>query len=101
MKRTVRVEVLSRDRYRCRGCLHDSGEIHHILFRSQGGQDTSGNLITLCPSCHRRAHGTNGRQIDPEVLYAMIDQDIFTWERAEKELGRDLHVDSRLRQTPP
>ncbi len=93
MKHTVRSEVLSRDRYRCRGCLYNSGEVHHILFRSQGGLDEAWNLITLCPSCHRRAHGTNGKQIHPEVLYGMIEHDLFTWQRAEKVLSRGLYVD--------
>lgn len=60
-----------------------------------------GNLITLCPSCHRRAHGTKGRQIDPEVLYAMIDQDIFTWARAEKVLDRELYVESQPQSSQP
>jgi hypothetical protein len=91
MKTTVRAEVLERDRYRCRGCSSNSGEIHHIQFRSQGGPDEAWNLITLCPSCHRRAHGTNGRQIDPDVLYGMIEFDVFTWERAERVLSRDLY----------
>ena len=71
MKRSVRIEVLERDRYRCRGCMINTGELHHIQFRSQGGPDEASNLITLCPSCHRRAHGTKGRQVKPEFLKAM------------------------------
>ncbi len=30
--------------------------VHHIKFRSQGGSDTPGNLITLCEDCHDSLH---------------------------------------------
>lgn len=32
---------------------------HHIIFRSQGGEDTLENLITLCAHHHRRIHDRN------------------------------------------
>ena len=32
-------------------------EIHHIVFRSQGGKTELGNLLLLCRECHMRAHG--------------------------------------------
>ena len=31
-------------------------EVHHIVFLSQGGEDTVENAIALCPNCHRKAH---------------------------------------------
>jgi hypothetical protein len=34
----------------------DKLEVHHIIFRSNGGSDEEGNLITLCSSCHRALH---------------------------------------------
>ena len=33
-------------------------QIHHIIKRSCGGNDTPCNLITLCWRCHAEAHGT-------------------------------------------
>ena len=33
----------------------DTPEIHHIVPRSEGGKNTAGNLIVLCPNCHRKA----------------------------------------------
>lgn len=52
--------VLNRDNYTCqyyKGKHKDSKlEVHHILFRSQGGSDEESNLITLCHTCHKDLH---------------------------------------------
>lgn len=52
--------VLNRDNYTCQCCKgkhKDSKlEVHHIIFRSQGGSDEEGNLITLCHTCHKKLH---------------------------------------------
>jgi 5-methylcytosine-specific restriction endonuclease McrA len=35
----------------------DNGlDIHHIIFRSQGGSDDVENCACLCRKCHTRAH---------------------------------------------
>ncbi len=31
-------------------------DIHHIIYRSHGGEDEFGNLIALCRRCHTHAH---------------------------------------------
>jgi 5-methylcytosine-specific restriction endonuclease McrA len=31
-------------------------DIHHIVYRSQGGSDEVDNLIGLCRLCHQQAH---------------------------------------------
>lgn len=42
---------------KCQNCFTDVGlTAHHIIFRSQGGDDSFGNLVTLCENCHRYAH---------------------------------------------
>jgi len=55
--------VLNRDGYTCQCCKgkrKDSKlEVHHIIFRSQGGSDEADNLITLCHTCHKDLH--NGK----------------------------------------
>lgn len=60
--------VLNRDNYTCQYCKgkhRDSKlEVHHIVFRSQGGSDEEGNLITLCHTCHKDLH--NGK-INPKL----------------------------------
>lgn len=32
-------------------------EVHHQEYRSQGGDDSEKNLVTLCVACHTLAHG--------------------------------------------
>ena len=52
--------VLNRDNYTCQCCRgkhKDSRlEVHHIIYRSQGGSDEADNLITLCHTCHKALH---------------------------------------------
>ena len=31
-------------------------EVHHIVFRSNGGSDEENNLICLCKICHDKLH---------------------------------------------
>ena len=62
----TKAKVLDRDRYTCQCCKgkhkhKDSKlEVHHIIFRSQGGSDEEDNLITLCSTCHYNVH--HGKQ---------------------------------------
>jgi 5-methylcytosine-specific restriction protein A len=81
----VKSAVLRRDRYFCQDCGADFGgrrrkrfdhnarrgrggyvweslEIHHIIPRSKQGSDHPGNLMTLCPSCHRKY--TSGMMVE-------------------------------------
>ena len=52
--------ILNRDNYTCQYCKgkhKDSKlEVHHIIFRSNGGSDEHDNLITLCHTCHTDLH---------------------------------------------
>jgi 5-methylcytosine-specific restriction endonuclease McrA len=50
--------VLRRDGWRCQLCTSMSNlEVHHKELRSQSGEDSEQNLITLCVACHSLAHG--------------------------------------------
>lgn len=64
----TRAMVLNRDNYTCQYCKgrHKDGklEVHHIIFRSQGGSDEESNLVTLCHTCHENLH--NGK-INPKL----------------------------------
>lgn len=49
--------VVERDDQICSICGTGwSPEIHHIIFRSQGGPDEAWNLITLCKVHHQEVH---------------------------------------------
>lgn len=56
----TKATILNRDNYTCQYCKNkhkDSKlEVHHIIFRSQGGSDEHDNLITLCNTCHKNLH---------------------------------------------
>ena len=60
--------VLNRDNYTCQCCKgkHKCSklEVHHIVFRSQGGSDEESNLITLCHTCHKDLHS---EKINPKL----------------------------------
>jgi 5-methylcytosine-specific restriction endonuclease McrA len=34
-------------------------EVHHIVWLSKGGEDTTENTVALCPNCHRKMHVLN------------------------------------------
>ena len=55
----VKAYVLARDGYKCQcgksGCS-DQLEVHHVTFRSKGGSDAPGNLLTLCQKHHTSLH---------------------------------------------
>ena len=53
----LRRKILERDGWRCRACGSTAGlEVHHIQRRSQLGDDSDGNLITLRSDCHQAVH---------------------------------------------
>ncbi len=59
----VKEYVKSRDGHRCyfnktEKCTKRL-EVHHIVFRSNGGSDKPSNLITLCEKCHKKLHKGN------------------------------------------
>lgn len=53
-----REHALSRDKYTCQCCGAKKTrlEVHHIIYRSNGGTDDLDNLITLCEKCHKKVH---------------------------------------------
>jgi 5-methylcytosine-specific restriction endonuclease McrA len=56
--RRLMKRVLERDGWRCKKCGSlENLQIHHQIKRSQQGDDTLGNLVTLCAYCHLAEHG--------------------------------------------
>jgi len=56
----VKAYVLNRDHYQCQAKRaikhHPILNVHHLIFRSEGGTDTPTNLLTLCQQCHTDLH---------------------------------------------
>lgn len=56
----TKAKVLVRDNYTCQYCKGKKKssrlEVHHIVYRSNGGSDEEWNLITLCDECHAALH---------------------------------------------
>jgi hypothetical protein len=54
----VKAYVRARDNYTCQHC-GKSGigimlQVHHIIFKCNGGTDTPDNMVTLCDECHMK-----------------------------------------------
>jgi len=66
----LREYILHRDEHQCQNsnCKNTSKEpilqIHHIIFRDNGGTDTPSNLITLCDKCHASPNHKKGKLLD-------------------------------------
>jgi 5-methylcytosine-specific restriction endonuclease McrA len=55
--RKLAAEVLKRDAKTCQHCgCYTESPPHHVVYRSQGGDDSLGNLKTYCIRCHRAIH---------------------------------------------
>lgn len=55
----LRRVVLERDHEQCVACGRGGENIlqlHHLVYRSQGGTHTEENLATLCRDCHDDVH---------------------------------------------
>ena len=51
-------------------------ETHHIVWLSEGGEDTIENCTALCPNCHKKMHILN-RKIDIAKVLSKSTAEIF------------------------
>lgn len=58
----------------CKVCGTIATDIHHIIYKSQGGTDDIGNLVPLCRSCHDRAHYKKEPYIAKEYLQELNEK---------------------------
>jgi 5-methylcytosine-specific restriction protein A len=49
-------------------------EVHHVRQLADGGSDTVGNSVALCPNCHRELHYGADSRSRIEGLYAHISR---------------------------
>lgn len=75
----LRRQVLDRDDNRCRNCGARSNLcIHHIVPVTEGGNETTSNLVALCRECHLRAHRERKQTVgDPSIT---ATRSVFTVE---------------------
>lgn len=48
--------VRERDGGKCRSCGRAGAEVHHLVYRSRGGDHDPNNLALLCQRCHEDIH---------------------------------------------
>lgn len=63
-------EAVKRDDARCRVCGRLDYAVHHIKFRSMGGDNSVDNLVCLCNECHDDVHA---HKIALHVTYNPFD----------------------------
>jgi len=107
MKRDLaefRLRILRLDSYHCRSphCPSKNWTLdaHHIILRSgKRGDETDGNGITLCATCHNYAHGVGnlkdekgvrvtGRQFMISVLEYWEGTIVDRWQKAREILKK-------------
>ncbi len=83
----IRQAVKERDRKRCRRCGNKNGiQLHHVVYKSSGGEDLSTNLLVLCQGCHFTMH-QDKRVWQPILLMMLSDQEKnMTVEQAKRRL---------------
>jgi len=57
---STKAYVLERDNYKCQTCKGKKKDkrlqIHHVIYRRNGGTNKPSNLLTLCSTCHDLLH---------------------------------------------
>lgn len=48
-------------------------EVHHVIWLSRGGEDSTSNTVALCPNCHTRMHILD-RQEDIDKLLSLAHE---------------------------
>ncbi|WP_242392845.1 HNH endonuclease signature motif containing protein [Anaeromyxobacter oryzisoli] len=81
-------KVLARDRCRCQvpGCSRPAAHVHHVCFRSQGGDDSEENQIALCAAHHLHAIHRGWIRVRGRA------PDALRWELGVRRDGRALAV---------
>ena len=66
-------KLINDKKHKCEYCKKDNiwTNMHHIVSKGAGGNDTKDNLIELCGDCHRKYH--DGK-ISKEKLYKIIKE---------------------------
>ena len=56
----LKLAIMQRDGWKCYICGKSTNlHVHHLIPRSDGGEHTAENLVTLCGGCHRSIESGN------------------------------------------
>ncbi|TFB12394.1 HNH endonuclease [Candidatus Marinimicrobia bacterium MT.SAG.3] len=58
--KATRDMLLVEAQHRCTVCNEKCFEIHHIIGKADGGDDSPENLIVMCPNCHQHRYHRSG-----------------------------------------
>jgi Pyruvate/2-oxoacid:ferredoxin oxidoreductase delta subunit len=86
--REVTATVRAREAHHCRLCgrrcspsavsMLDRGDVHHLTYRSRGGDADSSNLALLCRGCHADIHAGKLR------VEGNADECLTVWRRTDE-----------------
>ncbi len=69
------------DALRCESCEAEHPEIHHVIPRSDNGDDSPRNLVALCHACHVVAHRTLADRKNMFWLLMSVNPERGRWPR--------------------
>lgn len=69
---------------RCRNCPDRASDGHHILLRSQGGDDVEDNIMPLCRECHYTYH-----HLGTQTLRVTLDEKLYVLTKLGQVAGMD------------
>lgn len=85
----------------CIGCGHGRCiQAHHVLARSQGGDDVLANLAPLCVDCHRALHGQPYRAYGVRIDANHVRQAIVRHIRSEAGEDTRWYLTAKLGAEP-
>jgi 5-methylcytosine-specific restriction endonuclease McrA len=62
-------DYIEQDLIPCEVCMGRAVDIHHIVYRSQGGTDEVRNLMALCRKHHDQAHDEKLKEAELKLIH--------------------------------
>jgi hypothetical protein len=79
MNQTLKYKILKRDKWRCRFCGKQGGELtmDHIIPRARGGHHyKKANLVTACRKCNQKKANKTPEEADMLILTEFYDEEL-------------------------
>lgn len=90
---SIKRAVLKRDNYECQECgadgdLHVHHKIPFRMFDDAAVANDEGNLISLCPPCHRKADAAH-KWVNVSGSIIRMDAGSYAWDLARNLMAND------------